>query len=175
MALDVDAARVTGRWVRHEYPGADPLALRDPAPDNRWQRGAEVDALYLADEADTAWAEWYRHLAEGGLPPSAAIPRDLWDWDVDLAAADLSDESRLARVGLGLPRPGRRTWAPYQQVGETLAAEGWPGLLAPCAARPAHLVLCVFRAEDGAVAGAAPVPPPALISHPPAPPTGMTT
>ena len=54
MALDVEATRVTGRWLRHAYPGADPLARRDPPPDNRWQRGYVVDALYLA-ATDFPW------------------------------------------------------------------------------------------------------------------------
>lgn len=35
--------------------------------DGRWQRGADVGALYLADERDTAVAERYLYLAERGL------------------------------------------------------------------------------------------------------------
>lgn len=175
MALDVDATPVTGRWIKHAYPGADPLELRDPPPNNRWQRGDVVDAIYLADEAETAWAEWYRHLAERGVPPNDQMPRDVWSWEVDAVVADVSDAARLARVGLPPPRPGRRTWSPYQHVGETLAAEGWAGLLAPSAARPAHLVVCLFRTADGTVSSARSVPPPAQIFQPPAPPTGMTT
>lgn len=175
MALDVDAVRVTGRWVRHTPAGAPPLVLRDPPPDNRWQRGGEVDALYLADDEQTAWAEWYRHLAEHGLPPNEQMPRDLWSWDVDVEVADLSHPSRLARVALDVPRPGRRGWPPYQRVGATLHAEGFTGLLAPSAARPEHLVLCLFRALDGTVSGARPLAPPWRLDEPPAPPTGMTT
>ena len=175
MAPDVDAVRVTGRWVRHAPAGAPAIPERDPPPDNRWQRGAIVDALYLADEAGTAWAEWYRHLAEHGLPPNRQLPRDLWSWEIDVEVADLSDATRLARVGLAMPRPGRRGWPPYQRVGETLADDGWAGLVAPSAARPEHLVVCLFRADDGAVSEARPVPPPTRVDEPPAPPTGMTT
>jgi RES domain-containing protein len=175
LALDVDATRVTGRWVKHAYAGAEPFPQRDPPPDNRWQRGEIVDAVYLADVGDTAWAEWYRHLAERGVPPNEQMPRDLWVWQVAAEVADLSDANRLARVDLKPPRPGRRGWAPYRQVGEMLADEGWPGLVAPSAARPAHLVLCLFRAAGETLAGARPVPPPTLIEEPPAPPTGMTT
>jgi RES domain-containing protein len=175
LAVDVDATRITGRWLRHAYPGADPLARRDPPPDNRWQRGDQVDALYLADEDATAWAEWYRHLAERGVPPTEQMPRDLWRREVDVEVADLSDPARLARVGLTTPRPGRRAWSPYQRVGETLADEGWAGLLAPSAARPDHLVLCLFRAEADSIAGARLMLPPARIDAPPPPPTGMTT
>ena len=175
MALDVDATRVTGRWVRHACPGSEPLPRRAPPPDNRWQRGDVVDALYLADEEATAWAEWYRHLAERGLPPGARMPRDLWPWDVDAKVADLSAADRLARVGLRPPRPGRRTWPEYQDVGEQLAADGWAGLVAPSAARPSNLILCLFRVADGDVPSARPVPPPTRVDQPPAPPTGMNT
>jgi RES domain-containing protein len=133
-----------------------------------------VDAVYLADEGDTAWAEWYRHLAERGVPPSEQMPRDVWVWEVDVEVADLSDVDRLARVELAPPRPGRRGWSPYQRVGETLADDGWAGLVAPSAARPGHLVLCLFRAAETLV-GARPVPPPTRVEQPPAPPTGMTT
>jgi RES domain-containing protein len=103
------------------------------------------------------------------------MPRDLWTFEVDALVADLTDPDRLGRVGLAPPRPGRRTWDRYQDVGENLAAEGWGGLVAPSAARPAHLVLCVFRAADGAIPSARPLPPPARVDQPPPPPTGMTT
>src|SRR5262245_32378367 len=102
------------------------------------------------------------------------MPRDLWTWEVDCEVADLSSEDRLERAGLPLPRPGRRTWPPYQRVGEALFAEGRLGLLAPSAARPGHPVLCLFRLVTG-IPGARPVPPPARVRVPPAPPTGMTT
>lgn len=175
MALDVDAVPVSGRWFKHSHVGSPPLPRRDPAPDNRWQRGDVVDALSLADEADTAWAEWYRHLAERGLPPHQQMPRDLWEWEVDVVVADLSEPARLERVSLGMPRPGRRGWPPYQRVGERLAGEGWAGLVAPSAARPASLVLCLFRNRDEPVPGCVPLPPPRRVDTPPAPPTGMTT
>jgi RES domain-containing protein len=181
VALDVDATRVTGRWVRHAYPGAGPVPRRDPAPDGRWQRGDIVDALYLADEPATAWAEWYRHLAELGLPPDRQMPRELWTWELDVEVADLSDETRLARIALPRPRPGRRGWLAFQQVGEALVAQGWAGLIAPSAARPAHCVVCLFRAEATEpgkapqLRGARPLEPPLTVAEVPPPPTGMTT
>ena len=136
-----------------------------------------MDALYLANDVSTVWAEWYRHLAEAGIPPNQQLPRDLWSWEVDasLTVADLRTPERLARVGLQVPRPGRRTWHVYQNVGETLWREGWPGLVASSAARPRDgLVLCLFL--DAALAiSAHPVPPPILIDQPPVPPVGMTT
>jgi RES domain-containing protein len=174
VALDVAAVTVKGRWVKHTYPGSPPLPERDPAPDNRWQRGDVVDALYLADSEETAWAEWYRHLAERMIPPLAQMPRELWTWRVDIDIADLSTPDKLANVGLTQPTPGRDHWHEYQQIGEQLAQESWAGLLAPSAARPAGRVLCLFRNKD-TLDGAVPVGLPRLIDEPPPPPTGLQT
>lgn len=85
MALSVTAVVVHGRWFKHAYPGSPPLPEREPAPDNRWQRGELVDAPYLADSNETAWAEWHRHLAERMIPPLAQMPRELWTWSVEVA------------------------------------------------------------------------------------------
>lgn len=175
VALDVDATTVVGPWFRHVPSGVDPGQRPEPAGDNRWQHGRVVDAIYLADSTACAWAEWYRHLAEAGVPPTVAMPRDLWRYEVaPLGVADLSDAGRLARVGLPLPRPGRRGWGAFQELGEQLHREDWLGLLAPSAARPASRVLALFLHEAGA--------PPELtaieqthVTHPPAPPTGMHT
>lgn len=153
--------------------GTDPRLRPQPPTDNRWQRGAIVDALYLARDEETLWAEWYRHLAERGIPPLHQLPRDLWQFRVpSLRIADLSGDERLAGVGLPPLTPGRRTWPPHQQVGETLRREEWDGLLAASAARPAGLVLCLFI-DDPRILPATPVPPPTVVSAPPAPPTGM--
>lgn len=175
MALDVDAVDAAGEWLRHIPHSANPLARPHPPGDNRWQRGAVVDALYLADDEATLWAEWYRHLAERGLPPTRSLPRDVWRFRVPpLEVADLSQGDRLARLGLPPPVPGRRSWSPYQRVGETLAKEGWAGLVAPSAARPAGRVLCLF-VDDSLVTPAETVPPPRVVTEPPAPPTEMRT
>ena len=147
---------------------------RDPPPDNRWQRGRVVDALYLADSEATAWAEWYRWLAEAAVPPNHAMPRLLWRWQVDAGVADLRTKRRLGALGLEPPRPGRRGWRSYQEAGEALWRDGWPGLIAPSAARPEGLVLCLFRTADG-VSGARRVGRPRTVREPPVPPTGMTT
>jgi hypothetical protein len=120
------------------------------------------------------WAEWYRHLAEGGVPPGRQMPRALWTWEVDVAVANLSTAARLARVGLPVPAPGRRTWRAFQEVGEALWRDGWLGILSLSAARPKGRVLCLFRDGD-AVPGARPVGRARIVREPPAPPTGMTT
>ncbi|MGH9065996.1 MAG: RES family NAD+ phosphorylase [Acidimicrobiales bacterium] len=175
MAIEVDSTIVEGRWLRHVPAGVDPARRPDPPGDNRWQHGRAVDALYLADSASCAWAEWYRHLAEAGMPPHVSLPRDLWSYDVSsLAVADLSDPDRLARVGLGRPRPGRRSWPAFQAVGEQLARQGWRGLLVPSAARPASSVLVVFLLETMIPAELV-ADSYRRVTEPPAPPTGMRT
>jgi hypothetical protein len=146
-----------------------------PPGDNRWQRGNVVDALYLADREETLWAEWYRHLAERGVPPMQQLPRDLWRFDVPkLDVADLRDSAKLERVGLRPPTPGRGGWTAYQAVGEALWREGWPGLVAPSAAHSDGLVLCLFVA-DSAFLPARPLRRPRVVREPPVPPTGMRT
>jgi RES domain-containing protein len=173
VSFEVARIPLGGIWWRQVAAGLDPLALREPPGDGRWQHGDVVAALYLADDERTVWAEWYRALAERALPQRVWLPCDLWRVEVELAeVADLSDESRLRAAGLPKPTPGRRTWQRYQELGERLAAEGLAGLLAPSAARPAGSVLCLFRGPEEP-AGVrrlgsahrvieAPVPPPGL-------------
>jgi len=134
-----------------------------------------VDALYLTRDESTLWAEWYRYLAEAGVPPHRALPRDLWRFAVPtLKVADLRGAAQLTRVHLPLPSPGRHTWPPYQRVGEKLWQEGWQGLLSPSAARPEGYVLCLFI-DDATSLPAEPIPPPRTVTELPAPPTGMRT
>jgi hypothetical protein len=173
--LDVDPTVVAGTWFRHVPAGAD-VHIRPPHPaDNRWQRGDVVDALYFADSEDTVWAEWYRFLAEAGLPPRQGLPRDLWRWKIELPrVADLTDEARLARVGLPPLSPTRAQWQACQAVGEQLHADGWRALVSASAARPDGLALGVFRTAKR-VDGTWPVRPPTRVSEPPVVPTGMRT
>ena len=134
-----------------------------------------MDALYLADDEATLWAEWYRHLAERGVPPLHQLPRDIWRFNVpSLRVADLSDAQQLTELGLPPLSPGRRSWPPYQRLGETLWHEGWHGLLAPSAARPTGRILCLF-VDDATMLPATPVPKPTTVSEPPPPPIGMRT
>ena len=177
MALDVEAVTVEGTGLRHVPAGADPAIRPVPPSDNRWQRGRVVDALYLADSPECAWAEWYRHLAERAIPPHVALPRDLWRYTVTVISfqvANLADPDRLSRVNLPPPQPGRRSWPPYQAVGEQLHHEGWPGLLAPSAARPASTVLVVFL-YNGSIPTDVAATNYTRMEDPPIPPTGMRT
>lgn len=176
MALDVDATSVSGVWWRH-IPHRSKVWYRPSEPgDGRWQRGSIIEAMYFADSPETAWAEWYRHLAEWALRPNQLMPRDLWRWQLSLSTvADLSTHSRLTRVSLPVPPPTRSSWPPYQRAGEQLHADGWPALVGPSAARPAiGRVVCAFRTTN-VVPGLKPLPPPQLWKEPPAPPTGLHT
>lgn len=171
----VPATTVSGTWWRHAPAGGDPLYGPRLPPSGRWQRGEVADALYLADSVDTAWAEFYRYLAEAGQPPDTALPRDLWQWRIELRrVADLRSPVALEALSLSAPRPDRRSWSRFQAAGAALWHAGWPALLAPSAARPAGTVLCVFRAS-ALPAGVAPVPPPERVDVAPPPPRGMTT
>jgi len=173
VTLDVDATRVAGEWVRHAPHRSALLGRAAEATDGRWQHASVVRGLYLADEAATAIAEWYRFLAERGLPPARAIPHDHHIWRVDAELADLSSAERLATAGLSLPRPSRRAWPPFQEVGDTLWRAGWPGLVAPSAARPGSLIVCIFDHGSWPPAGCQPIRA-VEISDVPAPPIGMT-
>lgn len=77
MSSKVERVSVAGSWWRQVSHGSDPLWLAAPPSSGRWQRGDVVAAIYLADEEPTAWAEWYRALAEIAMPPTHGMPRDL--------------------------------------------------------------------------------------------------
>ncbi len=173
--MDLDSTSLSGTWFRHITAGGD-VYYQSPEPaDNRWQRGAVVEALYFADSEETAWAEWYRYLAEAALPPQQGLPRDLWRWEVSLPnVADLTDDDRLARVALPRLQPTRLQWPTFQPVGEQLNVDGWPALVSASAARPEGRALCVFRTARE-VPGTRPEPPPTTVNDPPVVPTGMRT
>ncbi|UGS37071.1 RES family NAD+ phosphorylase [Capillimicrobium parvum] len=171
--LDVDPVPVAWQAVRHSPHPSELLGRPARPTDGRWLRAAVASGLYLADEPDTAVAEWYRLLAERGIPPRFGVPFELHVWSVDVTLADLSSPDRPARVGLERPRPSRRTWSAYQDVGDQLHAEGWAGLVAPSAARPEGRIACLF-CESWPPAGAEPISRSTVADVPP-PPTGMTT
>ena len=173
MPLDVDPTPIRGAWFRHVPAGGEPLFRPQRPADGRWQRGDIVEGFYLADHEETAWAEWYRALAEFAIPPMRQLPRDLWRFNVAIASvADLSSLERLERVDLPPPVPNRMQWDSFQAVGERLFADGWAGILYPPAARPESLALCLFRTADE-LHGVRPRRHPSRHDEPPAPPTGL--
>jgi len=172
--VEVGTVVLDGLWVRHAPHNSALLGRAAEATDGRWQRGKIVGGLYLADEPATAIAEWYRLLAERGLPPGRAIPHDHHVWELQLQLADLRTTQQLARLNLKAPVPGRHTWASFQAVGEQLFQEGFAGLIAPSAARPPALISCIFDLGAWPPAGCRPIKAIAIHEAPP-PPTGMTT
>jgi RES domain-containing protein len=174
VGFEIAAVAIHGVWWRQVPHGRDPVARPGPPRDARWQRGHVVDALDLAGSPETAWAEWYRWLAEYALAPAAALPRDLWRLEVDLEdVVDLRSSEALDRVGLQWPRPSAADWPAFQNVGERLAAEAHPALVGPSAARGGGTVLCVFW-PPRASARVEPVGRPETVSEPPAPPRGSS-
>lgn len=135
-----------------------------------------MEGFYLAADEQTVWAEWYRALAELGVPPMRQLPRDLWHFDVRLdRVADLSSDSRLSAVGLPPLIPIRSQWEKFQAVGEALAEAGWPGILYPSAARSEGAgALCLFRRGER-MTGVDPTGPPVRYDEPPVPPRGLRT
>ena len=173
MTLAVDPVHAGGEWIRHAPHRSDLLGRAATPTDGRWQHGEHVPGLYLAEDTATAVAEWYRFLAELGIPPSRAVPHDHHVWRLDLELADLTSTRQLASIGLDPPRPGRATWPPYQDIGETLWREGWAGLLAPSASRPDGRIACIFAAR-WPPEHCTPIRANEITETPP-PPQGMTT
>jgi RES domain-containing protein len=172
VAAEPSRIPLTGIWYRHVRAGGYALGLPPAAASGRWQRAHIVGAVYLADSAQTAWAEFYRALAEMELPPASLMPRDLWRYRVALdAVADLTAPAALAQLGLDPAIPDRSQWTAFQAVGEWLARDGTQAVLYRSAARPDHRCLCVFAGALDAVV--------ALdrerVDAPPAPPRGMRT
>jgi RES domain-containing protein len=169
--------RITGAWWRIGRARSDPLTWTEEPSDGRWQRGEIVRALYLADSPETAWAEWFRHSAELGVPPQTRLPRDLWRFEVDLdGVADLTTDGVLAAHGVtGRMSPSRRQWPETQPVGEAYWRSGSRAVVAPSAAHQGGRVLAVFRTRKGAIAGLKPIRPARRFTELPALPTGLRT
>lgn len=173
MGVDSGRVPVDGTWLRHVHPSVDALGVGRSRHGGRFNPPS-VPALYLADSEPTAWAEWYRWLAEEGRSPADFVPRDLYRVSVDLLeVVDLS--SMTARRQAGLPtrlRPSRAQWPAFQAVGERIASSGAQGILYSSAVRGRAKCLCVFEAGlarlqlDG---------PPRRVVDPPAPPRGLRT
>ncbi|HYB25598.1 MAG TPA: RES domain-containing protein [Solirubrobacteraceae bacterium] len=131
-------------------------------------------AVYLADQADTAWAEWYRALAARGVEPTDEVPRDLWQVSVDLEeVVDL--RSAALRAVAGVPariRPADTQWRAFQEFAAAMRDQGAQGILYASAARTRSLCLCVFEAG---LSGLSVQDPPVRVLSPPPPPRGLRT
>lgn len=134
-----------------------------------------VRGFYLADSEDTAWAEWYRHTSEAGVPPATRMPRDTWKIAVDLTdIGDLSDVATLALHGITELHPSRIQWPVTQPVGEAYYHDGYRGILTPSAAHVGGQVLTIFRPLP-AMPGLTAKPPPNAYTELPALPIGLRT
>lgn len=155
-------------------PGPDTLRLAwvVHTGGSRWL-AAGRPGLYLADGEETAWAEFYRFLAESRRGPAGAMPRDLHRVTVSLdRVADLSTERSRRALELPRMRPSQKQWRIFQTVGERLAAEGAQAVLFSSAARTRSLCLCVFEVGlDGLSIQDEPV----RVLAPPPPPRGLRT
>jgi RES domain-containing protein len=169
--------RIAGTWWRIGRARSDPLAWTEEPADGRWQRGEIVRALYLADSPETAWAEWFRHSAELGVPPQNRLPRDLWSFELDLdGVADLTAKGVLAAHGVaGAMSPSRRQWMETQPIGEAYWQSGSRAVVAPSAAHEGGRVLAVFRTRKGAIYGLRPIRPARRFTELPALPIGLRT
>ncbi|MGH7922908.1 MAG: RES family NAD+ phosphorylase [Candidatus Dormibacteraceae bacterium] len=129
--------------------------------------------LYLADSAETAWAELYRALAESRRGPIGAMPRDLHRVSVNLdRVADLSAERSRRSLGLPRMRPTEDQWSTFRAVGTRLENVGAQGVLYPSAARTRSLCLCIFEAG---LSGLTVAGEPVRLTVPPPPPRGLRT
>jgi RES domain-containing protein len=173
--LPAPRIHVDGTWYRITRPSSEPFVWTDEPADGRWQRGTAVRAIYLGDSEATVWAEWYRHTAEAGVPPSRRLPRAIWKVDVDLDdVADRTAPGVLEAHGIGRLDPTRQQWSQTQPIGERYFRDGARALLAPSAARKGGKVLAVFRRGRGH-RGVTAVPPPQRHDRLPAIPRGLRT
>jgi len=173
MSNPVDLVPVEGTWFRHVHAGMNGLAVSHGGNGGRFNPPG-LPALYLADSEPTAWAEWYRWLAEWTRSPAEHLPRDLYRVAVELTeVADL--RTMAARQQASAParmRPTSTQWPVFQELGARLQAQGAQGILYASAARTRSLCLCVFGAglEHLRVDGE-----PVTIITPPPPPRGLRT
>ncbi len=134
-----------------------------------------VRALYLAGNEQTAWAEWYRHTSELGVPPAQRMPRDSWRIAVNVTdIADLSEMTTLRLHGLTELVPTRRQWPATQTIGESYYRDGARGILTPSAAHVDGRVLTIFRPLPS-LPGLRPLGAPAEYTELPPLPKGLRT
>lgn len=168
-----------GTWWRIGRAETDPLAPTPEPADGRWQRGEVVRALYLAHDEPTAWAEWFRHSAELGVPPQSRLPRAVYSLEVDIdEVADLTHGDVLRRHGIRSLVPSRRQWPYTQPIGEAYFAAGRRALLVPSAAHVGGNVLVIFRLPAdpaSTVVGVGSVRRVRTVDNLPALPTGLRT
>ena len=136
---------------RHLAPGRNPISGEGArVPGGRWNPPDSFPALYLALDVDTVAAEFYRLAARQALPPEGLLPRELYRFEMTLAAVlDLRDAEVREQVGLDERELGGDDLRPCQGIGAAAHHLGREGVLAPSAAG-SGAVLVVFRDRLGA-------------------------
>ncbi len=125
---------VQGAWSRHVRAGEGGLETGRGGRGGRFHGPGQL-AVYLADSDATAWAEWYRWLAEQAYPPDQGLPRDLHRIAVDLdTVIDLSSAAR--RKAAGVPEPLRPAQSQWQHSRNEQTAGVPRARKACCTARP---------------------------------------
>ena len=151
MVEPIARVHVGGTWTRHVPAGGEALSTRRRGTPGRFHRPGEI-ALYLADGPETAWAEWYRALAERAQAPNDDVPRDVHRISVCLSdVVDIS--SAAARQAVGLPvrmRPAVSQWRAFQEFASSMRAEGAQAVLQFGCAHPRAVPVRVrSRASPG--------------------------
>jgi RES domain-containing protein len=140
---------VHGIWARHTAPGVGGVEAHTGG--SRWLAPGRP-GLYLAHGDETAWAEFYRFLAESRKGPAGAMPRDLHRVTVSLdRVADLSTERSRRVLQLPRMRPSQKQRPVFQTVGERLVAH--MARRQCCSARPREpggcVCACLRRGSTG--------------------------
>lgn len=139
-----DAERWQGRVFRHLLGSAPPeLANVSGA---RWNPPG-TSALYTSLAESTAKAEGDHLIAMQPVPPRAS--RTIYELDVSIVSLlDLTDETRLAAIGIAEEDFESIPWEPCQRVGGGVAWLGHDGLLIPSVRDSAGSNLVIFTANQ---------------------------
>jgi RES domain-containing protein len=120
---------------RHQGPGYHPLSGEGARiQGGRWNPSNSFPVLYLAVDASTAAAEFFRRANREGRPPEDLLPRRLYRYRVELSAVlDLRGPDELTQVGLSFLDLSSDDLSKCQAVGEAAHYVGFESIRAPSA------------------------------------------
>ncbi len=147
--MAVDLTSIDAVWWQ-QIPGGGDVYYQPPDPANsRWQRGSTVEGLYFADCEETAWAEWYRFLAEAGVPPSMALPRDLWQWQIEIEGVASQPRSASNRSAYLSRSQEDRSGLCFKRLASDSSKRATPGSWLPRPPAPPALSFVFFGPKKG--------------------------